>query len=149
MLQFPITNVIMYLQGEANLSTQKERILKMKNVNLSAEDINKIVDLVVHKLKNEAIAPKKEQKLKYSPAELKHLKDAWVDKMVKEFESTSYQWKLEDYDTQTVVFRLGQSKVQKIGVARCNSSDHFNLDIGCALAYARAQGYEIPDFMFM
>lgn len=35
----------------------------------------------------------------------------------------------------------------KIGVAKCNPSDTFDLATGLAIAYARAMGHEVPDYV--
>lgn len=35
----------------------------------------------------------------------------------------------------------------KIGVAKCNPSDKFDLETGLAIAYARANGKDVPDYV--
>lgn len=49
-------------------------------------------------------------------------------------------------DRQVSVVFL-DTKDPKIGVAKCNPSDEFDINTGVAIAYARATGRKVPDFV--
>ena len=49
-------------------------------------------------------------------------------------------------DRQVSVVFL-DTKDPKIGVAKCNPSDKFDMRTGVAIAYARATGRKVPDFI--
>lgn len=76
-------------------------------------------------------------------------KEAWVKKMMDEFSNTNSNWGCDICVNRILVFKVGQSGVLKTGIARCNPTDTFDTDTGLALAYARAQKYEIPFYMFL
>lgn len=120
--------------------------------NCSAHNCRDCADLVLDEyerlvlLKNgKAVMPKKETLKRNYTAE----KKAWVKKVNGEFEDTNRSWRLDSRNGQIIVYKVGQSGVVKTGMARCNPSDTFDMATGCALAYARAQGYEIPFYMFL
>ena len=67
----------------------------------------------------------------------------WVAEMVMRIDYERFNtYRPSTGDTNIVI--CFDNHTGKVGVARCNPSDNFNLDIGKAIAYARCRGYEVP-----
>lgn len=67
----------------------------------------------------------------------------WVAEMVKRIDYKRFNTYRPAQSDTYIVFCF-DNHTGKIGVARCNPSDNFNLDVGKAIAYARCRGYEVP-----
>ena len=76
--------------------------------------------------------------------------ELWVKRMCEEF------YKREKKHPKTIgrvivnrtvsVMHL-DTEYPLIGVAKCNKTDTFNEEIGTAIAYARMEGYVVPDYV--
>ena len=74
-------------------------------------------------------------------------KNEWISAMVNAFmaaETTNLTTVV--VGRQVAVVYLDTDK-PKIGVAKCNPTDVFNLATGLAIAYARANGKAVPDYV--
>lgn len=79
-------------------------------------------------------------------------KTRWIEKNARAF------WSEESKTPKTIgsvvidntvaVMDIRTTESPRIGVARCNSDDEFDLDTGLAIAYARMKGKNIPDFIY-
>lgn len=67
----------------------------------------------------------------------------WVAEMITHIDYKRFNTYQPDQNDTNIVFCF-DNHTGKVGVARCNPSDNFNLDIGKAIAYARCKGYEVP-----
>lgn len=81
---------------------------------------------------------------------------------VEDNEALTKQWaadtldNLSEYDYQTiikgkntiVVASLDGWNTVDVGIARCSKNDDYNVDIGTAIAAAKAMGVEIPSFIY-
>ena len=67
----------------------------------------------------------------------------WVAEMIMRIDYKRFNTYRPANNDTNIVFCF-DNHTGKVGVARCNPSDNFNLDIGKAIAYARCRGYEVP-----
>ena len=67
----------------------------------------------------------------------------WVAEMVVRIDYKRFNTYRPANNDTNIVFCF-DNRTGKVGVARCNPSDNFNLDVGKAIAYARCKGLEIP-----
>lgn len=84
-------------------------------------------------------------------ATLMSARNFWVKTMVERFRADEASNPAEigvlGINGTTIVVYGDSVANPKIGVSKCSPDDKFNLDMGVAIAYARAVGEKVPDYV--